>query len=191
MAKIVVSDIDFEDTDLEQGLVEGAGIEFARFQDRTPEGIIRNAAGAQGIITSYGNFTAEVFEALPDLRVVSRTGVGFDSIDIAAATEHGVAVCNVPGYGTEVVSDHAITLALACLRRINELDRDIKAGVWDFARTRPLGQCAGRIFGVVAAPWQRRQTGWASRWCAGRARSSRAAAPPRATTSLITRNFCA
>ena len=149
MAKIIVSDIDFEDTDLEQALVEGAGIEFARFQDRTPEGIIRNAAGAQGIITSYGDFTAEVFEALPDLRVVSRTGVGYDSIDIAAATEHGVAVCNVPGYGTEVVSDHAITLALACLRRINELDRDIKAGVWDFARTRPLGQCAGRTFGVV------------------------------------------
>ena len=52
MTKIVVSDIDFEDTDLEQALVEGAGIEFARFQDRTPEGIIRNAAGAQGIITS-------------------------------------------------------------------------------------------------------------------------------------------
>ena len=149
MEKIVITDIDFEDTALEQGLIEGAGIGFTRFQDRTPKGIIANAAGAQGIITSYGDFTAEVFEALPELRVVSRTGVGFDSIDVAAATEHGVAVCNAPGYGTEVVSDHAIALALACLRRINELDRDIKAGVWDFARTRPLGQCAGRVFGVV------------------------------------------
>lgn len=149
MARIVISDIDFEDTGFEQGLIEGAGLEFARFQDRTPQGIVRNAAGAQGVITSYGDYTREVFEALPQLRVVSRTGVGFDSIDVAAATEHGVAVCNVPGYGTEVVSDHAIALAMACLRRINELDSDLKAGVWDFARARPLGQCAGRTFGVV------------------------------------------
>lgn len=149
MARIVISDIDFENTGFEQGLIEGAGLEFARFQDRTPQGIVRNAAGAQGVITSYGDYTREVFEALPQLRVVSRTGVGFDSIDVAAATEHGVAVCNVPGYGTEVVSDHAIALAMACLRRINELDSDLKAGVWDFARARPLGQCAGRTFGVV------------------------------------------
>lgn len=149
MPKIVITDIDFEDTALEEALVGEAGLEIARFQDRTPEGIIKNAADADGIITSYGDFTPEVFEALPQLKVVSRTGVGFDSIDVPSATAHGVAVCTVPGYGTEVVSDHAITLAMACLRRINELDRDIKAGVWDFARTRPLGQCAGRTFGVV------------------------------------------
>lgn len=149
MPKIVITDIDFEDTALEEALVGEAGLEIARFQDRTPEGIIKNAADADGIITSYGDFTPEVFEALPRLKVVSRTGVGFDSIDVPSATAHGVAVCTVPGYGTEVVSDHAIALAMACLRRINELDRDIKAGVWDFARTRPLGQCAGRTFGVV------------------------------------------
>ncbi len=149
MPKIVITDIDFEDTALEEQLAREAGVQIERFQDRTPEGIIRNAAGADGIITSYGDFTPEVFEALPQLKVVSRTGVGFDSIDVPSATAHGVAVCNVPGYGTEVVSDHTIALAMACLRRINELDRDIKAGVWDFARTRPLGQCAGRTFGVV------------------------------------------
>ena len=149
MPKIVISDIDFEDVSFERDAVLAAGIEFARFQERDPEAIVRNCADADGAITSYGSYTREVFEALPRLRVVSRTGVGYDSIDLDAATEHGVAVCNVPGYGTEVVSDHAIALAMACLRRINELDRDIKAGVWDFARTRPLGQAHGRVFGVM------------------------------------------
>mgnify|MGYP000712479878 CR=1 FL=1 len=86
---------------------------------------------------------------LPEPEAVSRTGVGYDEIDVEAATEYGVAVCNVPGYGTEVVSDHAITLALSVLRRINELDADMRRGVWDYARTRPLGQCRGRVFGVV------------------------------------------
>ena len=94
-------------------------------------------------------FPREVFEACPNLKAVSRTGVGYDEIDVEAATEYGVAVCNVPGYGTEVVSDHAITLALSVLRRINELDADMRRGVWDYARTRPLGQCRGRVFGVV------------------------------------------
>lgn len=90
-----------------------------------------------------------MFAALPQLKVVSKTGTGVDNIDVAAATADGCAVCNVPGYGTEVVSDHAIALALACLRRINEIDADMRAGIWDFHRRRPLGQVHGRTFGVV------------------------------------------
>ncbi len=85
----------------------------------------------------------------PQLKVVSKTGTGVDNIDVAAATADGCAVCNVPGYGTEVVSDHAIAFALACLRRINEIDADMRAGIWDFHRRRPLGQVHGRTFGVV------------------------------------------
>ena len=81
--------------------------------------------------------------------MVSKTGTGVDNIDVEAATRNGTVVCNVPGYGTEVVSDHAIALALAVLRRINETDADLRAGIWDFSRRRPLGQVHGRTFGVV------------------------------------------
>ena len=75
--------------------------------------------------------------------------MGYDSIDLDAATDHKVAVCTAPGYGTEVVSDHAIALALCVLRRINEIDADMRRGTWDYARRRPLGQVRGRTFGVV------------------------------------------
>ena len=139
MPKIVVTDCDFENNDFERAMAREAGVDIACFQSRD----------ADGVVTSYGNFPARVFEALPRLRVISRTGVGYDSIDLAAATAHGVAVCTAPGYGTEVVSDHAITLALCVLRRINEIDADMRRGVWDYGRTRPLGQVRGRIFGVV------------------------------------------
>ncbi|MDD6651830.1 MAG: C-terminal binding protein [Eggerthellales bacterium] len=149
MAKIIITDCDFENTDFEEELCRKAGVELEVFQDRTPEAIIEHAADADGVITSYGEFPRRVFEALPNLKVVSRTGVGYDSIDVPAATEHGCAVCTAPGYGTEVVSDHAITLALCVLRRINEIDADMRNGVWDYARTRPLGQVRGRTFGVV------------------------------------------
>ena len=101
------------------------------------------------MVTSYGNFPPEVFEALPNLQVVSRTGIGYDSINVPAATKNKTAVCVVPGYGTEVVSDHAITLALCVLRRMNETDADMRAGIWDYTRHRPYGQVHGRVFGVV------------------------------------------
>lgn len=149
MAKIVVTDSDFEVSDIEQKMIEEAGIEFARFQDPSAAGIIANCADADGAITAYGQFTAEVFAALPNLQVVSRTGVGVDTVDIPAATAAGVAVCNVPGYATEVVSDHAIAMTMALLRRLPEINADVHDGIWDYARHRPLGQVYGRTFGVV------------------------------------------
>ena len=147
---ITICDFDFDEYDIELRMCREAGVGVDRKQGREPEQIIANAQGAEGIITSYGVFTREVFEALsPTLKVVSRTGVGYDTIDVDAASEFGVAVCNVPGYADEVVSDHAIMLALACLRRVNEQDANLRCGVWPYASTRPFGQCAGRVFGVV------------------------------------------
>ncbi len=152
MAKIVISDTDLGDTTIEKKMIEAVGIEFAAFDykgDRTPKSLVADLQGADGAITSYGSYTAEVFAALPHLKVVSKTGTGVDNIDVDAATKNGTMVCNVPGYGTEVVSDHAIALTLCVLRRINEMDADMRAGVWDFQRRRPLGQVQGRRFGVV------------------------------------------
>lgn len=149
MPKIAIVDSDFTDNNHEIMMAKEAGIELALFQDRDPDAIITHAADADGVITSYGNFPRKVFEALPNLKVVSRTGVGYDSIDLEAATENGVAVCTAPGYGTEVVSDHAITLALCVLRRINEIDADMRNGIWNYGAHRPLGQCRGRTFGIV------------------------------------------
>lgn len=149
MKNIVITDRDFADSEQEKQLISNAGMNLTIFDDTAADSIIRNAAEADGIITSYGHFTRKVFEQLPRLRVVSRTGIGYDTIDVAAATEHGVAVCIVPGYGTEVVSDHAITLALDVLRRTNELDADLRRGIWPYGAHRPLGQVRGRTFGVV------------------------------------------
>ena len=149
MPKIVVADTDFEDNAIEVAMAQEAGVDIALFNERSPESIIKNACDADGIVTSYGKFDASVFEALPQLKVVSRTGIGYDTIDVEAATRAKTAVCVVPGYGTEVVSDHAITLALCSLRRLNETDADMRAGIWDYTRHRPYGQVYGRTFGVI------------------------------------------
>ena len=112
MPKIVVTDTDFEDNDIEIEMAKEAGVELALFNDRSADAIIRNAADADGVVTSYGDYSARVFEALPHLKVVSRTGIGYDNIDAQAATKNGTAVCIVPGYGTEVVSIMLLRLRL-------------------------------------------------------------------------------
>ncbi|WP_165252619.1 C-terminal binding protein [Adlercreutzia sp. ZJ304] len=152
MPTIVVTDTDFGDSEFERQMIEAAGITFRAYNEpdgRHPTQIIEHLRKADGAITSYGEYSAEVFAALPQLKVVSKTGTGIDNIDVIAATKNGTRVCNVPCYGTEVVSDHAIALAMCVLRRINEIDADMRAGIWNFRRHRPLGQAHGRTFGVV------------------------------------------
>ena len=151
MPKIVAVDTDFEDNNLEEAMARDAGIEFEVTHGRTAQAVIDGLleTGADAAVTSYAMFPREVFEACSNLKVVSRTGVGYDEIDVEAATEHGVAVCNVPGYGTEVVSDHAIAMTLALLRRLPELNADVHHGIWDPTGHRPMGQVYGRTFGVV------------------------------------------
>ena len=148
MPTIALVNMDFESLDFERAMAAEAGVDVIVSPERDAASTIAHCQDVDGIVTSYGDFPSCVFQELPRLKVVSRTGVGYDTIDLAAATEHGVAVCTAPGYANEVVSDHAITLAMTSLRRLNELDASIKAGIWDFARQR-LGQAFGRVFGVV------------------------------------------
>ena len=78
-----------------------------------------------------------------------RYGVGVDTVDVDAATRHGVAVCNVPDYGVEEVSDHAIALLLAIARRVPDLDRSVRQGAWNLAAGQTIRRLRGRTLGVV------------------------------------------
>ena len=86
---------------------------------------------------------------MPRLRAVGRYGVGVDTVNVDAATKRGIAVCNVPDYGTEDVSDHAIALAMAAVRGITQLDRQIRAGGYDYSAARPLNRTRNLVFGVL------------------------------------------
>ena len=158
MAKI---DTDFEDNNLEEAMARDAGIEFEVTRGRTAQAVINGLleTGADAAVTSYAMFPREVFEACPNLKAVSRTGVGYDEIDVEAATEYGVAVCNVPGYGTEVVSDPAITLALAACGSMHARARAGSAAV---------ACSASSAWGNSAELRPRKLLVWALRWCAGR-----------------------
>ncbi len=147
--RIVITDCDHDAFDEERAVVEASGDELIIANATDPAALIANARGADALVVQYASITAEILDALPQVKVVSRYGVGVDSVDIPAATARGVAVCNVPDYGTEAVSDHAIALALNAAREVARLDRGLRDGRVDFPGVRPMHLIGGRVFGIL------------------------------------------
>ena len=137
-------------------LYEAAGIDVVEGGVRSEEDLIALLADADGAQVGILPLTSRrVLEACPQLKVVSRFGVGVDSIDIDAATELGVLVCNVPGSNTTEVADHAMSLLLLLTRRLYEAVGCTRAGAWaDNPRamgafTPHLRRLAGHTVGIV------------------------------------------
>jgi C-terminal binding protein len=89
------------------------------------------------------------FSRAPNCRCVVRAGVGYNNIDLDAATRHGVIVCNVPDYGTEEVADHAIMFLLALARRLVNSHNAIRQGNWDYKTALGAPRLRGKTFGVI------------------------------------------
>jgi phosphoglycerate dehydrogenase-like enzyme len=93
-------------------------------------------------------YTARVFAARPKLRVIARVGVGYDAVDVAAATKHGVAVCVTPGANHDSVAEHTFMLLLGLSRSLVPQHLGVKAGGWPRGTTLPLRGCTLGIAGL-------------------------------------------
>ncbi len=107
------------------------------------------AAGAAAAIVSTDPFDAEILDACKALRVIARVGIGVDSIDLEAATRHGVAVTVTPGANEETVADHTLALMLSAVRRICEHDRSVRAGDWNRTGAHTPWNLTGSTVGLV------------------------------------------
>jgi len=114
------------------------------------EEVIERARDADALITSFSPVTRRVMEALEGLKVVVRTGVGYDVIDVPAATELGVVVVNIPDIWVREVANHALALMLTWNRQVVTLDREIRAGTWSGrVPGASVGALHGETVGVV------------------------------------------
>lgn len=147
--KVVITDCDHAGTAEEEAIAREHGIALELRQCRTEDEVIAAGKGAHGLIVQYAPITDRVLRSLPTLKVIGRYGVGVDTIDVEAATRHNVAVCNVPDYGTEDVSDHAIALAVSLGRGIVQLDGRVRTGQHELTPVQPLHRFHTRTFGVV------------------------------------------
>jgi phosphoglycerate dehydrogenase-like enzyme len=106
--------------------------------------------GATALILWHGPLvTADVIARLKNCRAIIRNGVGFDSVDTAAAAQAGIPVCNVPDYGTEEVADHALALTLALYRQLFPLDAEAKRLGWKIEVSAKMRRLRTQTFGLV------------------------------------------
>lgn len=127
------------------------GIGWSVGLHRTPEEALEAARAADVVLVQSVRplLTRPVIERLEKCRCIARLGVGYDSVDIAAATARGIPVCNVPAYCTQDVADHALALLLDSLRHISRQDGWIRAGRWDGRGARPSRLLPGSTLGII------------------------------------------
>ncbi|MBL0745433.1 D-2-hydroxyacid dehydrogenase [Chryseolinea lacunae] len=126
-----------------------------KYYDRTAKTeTVSRCEKATVIITNKTPIDASVINAASQLKVIAVTATGYNIIDVAAARAKGVAVCNVPGYGTDSVAQHAIALLLELTNHVGENQRSVLQGEWSSATDwcyskKPLIELSGKTFGVV------------------------------------------
>ncbi|MGE5616834.1 MAG: C-terminal binding protein [Bacillota bacterium] len=147
--KVLITDHDFPDLDLELGLFRDAGIDVVSAQCRTEEDVIGAAEGCQGVLVQYAPINERVLDARPEIRIASRFGAGFDTIDTEAARRRGVWVANSPDYGVAEVATHALAMALSLVRHLPAFDRDVRARNWHYTSSGPVKRATSLTLGIL------------------------------------------
>lgn len=130
ISKVLFTDLRQADVEDEKKILEPLKIKIDTTFCKTEEDLIKNGKGAMGFLVAYAKITRRVMENLPDLKVIVRTGVGYDNIDVKAAIELGKYVANVRGYCTEEVALHNLSLLLNGVRNVYNFASSVKKDIW-------------------------------------------------------------
>ena len=150
LRRVTVVGARFAALDIEEQALAPAGVVITRSAGLTADELARDCAGASVLLAAaHPKFTREVLARLAGVRAIVRYGVGVDNIDLVAASQFRVLVCNVPDFGIEEVAIHTVALALALTRRVVKASSDTRAGLWDLGRLRPMHSPAAMVVGVV------------------------------------------
>jgi D-3-phosphoglycerate dehydrogenase len=115
----------------------------------TPEGIVALARNADALMVTYAKITAEMIAEMPKVKIISRMGLGVDNIDVPAATRAGIVVTRVAEYCTEEVSDHAMALLLALIRKVAIGNQAVQSGRWQMPVVVPIHRIRGTTLGLL------------------------------------------
>jgi D-3-phosphoglycerate dehydrogenase len=121
-------------------------IAFKGFDDREFKEVI---AAADALVVIDRPIRRDHLSVMQRCRIIQTLEVGYDFIDVEAATEKGIIVSNVPAYGKEQVAIHALTLLLACHRKIKQLMEETSGGGWDYNVGKPIPDLSTLTLGVV------------------------------------------
>ena len=135
---------------LDQASIVGAGGVLRNVACRDEAARIAVARDAYVLVVSQARIGEAIFAGCPGLVGVVRTGIGLDTVDLPAATRHGVCIAHVPDFCYDEVADTAMTLLLAVARKVRLADQHVRGGSWSPSALLPMPRLRGRTMGLVA-----------------------------------------
>jgi D-3-phosphoglycerate dehydrogenase / 2-oxoglutarate reductase len=147
--QVGVSDSVFPNLDPARAVLSKIGAQLHLAEEAKPEAIMRVAKDADALFATYAKITADMIRQMTRCRIISRFGIGVDNVDIAAATERGIVVTKVPDYCIDEVSDHAMALLLAAVRKIPLANSMVHQGRWEMPAVVPIHRLRGSTLGLV------------------------------------------
>lgn len=137
--KIAITDYNFPNLEIEEGILIAAGHEVVAWKERRPSGeLVELVRDADAVITQFASVNAEVISSMERAKAIVRYGIGVDNVDLAAARARGIPVCNVPDYCIDEVADHTLAFILATTRQVVPNSILVHSGKWGLAT--PLDQ---------------------------------------------------
>lgn len=150
MARVIVTDHVFQGLGVERSVLEPLGVELVLAPNGEQQTLLELfQGGVDGLLVCFAKVGEHVVQAAADAgcRVISRYGIGYDNIDIEAATRNGIVVTRVPDYCLDEVADHAFALLLSAARGISAGQLEVRQGGW--AVPREVFRMHGRRLALV------------------------------------------
>jgi D-3-phosphoglycerate dehydrogenase len=133
MPTVAITDYTFPALDIEEAALQPLGITLRAGQCKTADTLIPLVRDADAVITQFAPVNAEVIGQMQQAKVIVRYGIGVDNVDLAAARERGIPVCNVPDYCIDEVADHTLAFILAMTRQVVPNTLHLRDGKWGLA----------------------------------------------------------
>ncbi len=128
--KVVITDYGFADVKIEEKILVEAGYTIHAAHCKTVEEVLQEARDADALLVQWAPVSEQVISRLDNCKIIVRYGIGTDNVDLAAAREKGIPVCNVPDYCIDEVADHAVAMALALGRQLKTTEQAMQQGIW-------------------------------------------------------------
>jgi D-3-phosphoglycerate dehydrogenase len=147
--KIVMTDLaTFADASIEAGIAQEKGYDFVCLNTKDEDALAAGAADADALLVVYAMVTEKVIAALRRCKIIVRTGIGYNNIDVDAATRKGIMVANVPDYCQGEVADHTLALLLSFVRKVTFLNGQVKKQNWGVGAAKPIPRLAETTLGL-------------------------------------------
>ncbi len=148
--KTVILEDRYENHLIERKILNSIECEIVEISSYSDKYLIeKECRDADAILVNLYRMDSYFIEKLTKCRVISRYGIGYDNVDVEAASEKGIKVLNVPEYCTEEVTEHILALFFSCIRNVSVKDRFIRQGNWNIKKGMPVGRISGKVFGII------------------------------------------